>query len=120
MAAGRLDVLVERGATFKLPLVLSAGGVPINLTGYKARAHMREEYDAPTFFASFSTEDGSIQVDPLNGRVTLVAPSTVTAAITASKGVWDLELIGPDPTPLDDKVVRVLQGKVTVSPEATR
>lgn len=114
MAAGLYHVLVERGATFRLPLILSSAGVPLNLGGYKARAQMREEYDSPSAFLSFSTDDGSILVEDLTGKVTLVASAEATSGVVPDSGVWDLELVDPF-----GDVIRVLQGKVKVSPEST-
>jgi hypothetical protein len=115
MAAGKYNVLVECGATFKLTLILGAAGMPVNLTGYKARAQMREGYDAKEAFLTFTTDDGSIVFDAVAGKVTLIASAAATSAVQVDGGVWDLELVDP----LGD-VTRLLQGKVVVSPESTK
>lgn len=115
MAAGKYNALVERGATFKLTLILGSAGVPVNLTGYKARAQMREEYDSPDAFLTFTTDDGSIVFDALTGKVTLIASAAATSAVPVDGGVWDFELVDSL-----GEVTRILQGKVVVSPESTR
>lgn len=115
MAAGKYNALVERGATFKLTLILGSAGVPVNLTGYKARAQMREEYDSPDAFLTFTTDDGSIVFDALAGKATLIASAAATSAVPVDGGVWDFILEAPG-----GEVFRLVQGKVSTSLEVTR
>lgn len=113
MAAQKIDLVIEKGATFRWPLRLSAGGVPMSLTGYKARMQVRESVAAPTTVLDLSTENGAITFD--ENLVLVVASDEATELVTASRGVYDLELEYPN-----GEVDRLFEGKVTFKPSVTR
>jgi hypothetical protein len=87
----------------------------MNLGGYKARSQMREDYDSPNAFLTFTTDDGTINIDTVAGKLTMVAMDSDTSAITADSGVWDLELLAPT-----GDVYPILYGKVYIGQEVTR
>lgn len=115
MDASQYDVVVTKGSTFRLNLVLKSGLTPMDLTGFKARSQMREEYESPDAFLTFNSDDSTILLGGVDGTVKLIASDVNTAAITAESGVWDLELIDPL-----GEVQQFLYGKVTIRQEATR
>jgi hypothetical protein len=118
MPAATLNISIEQGATFRMSMVYETdvGGVmtPVNLTGYSARMQVRRAANSPTISLDLSSTAGDITLDAV-GNVVVEATPTQTAAIDIRSGVYDLELEAAD-----GRVTRLLQGKVTVSPEVTR
>lgn len=116
MAAGKYDFLIEKGAAFEPILTWKdSAGTLVNLSGYTARMHMRERYDSTTPFIILTTENGGITLGGAAGTITLYISPANTAAIAASGGVYDLELI-----PASGKTRRIFQGKIIISEEVTR
>lgn len=116
MTAAQHDITIEQGATFTLNLVWrDANNVPVNLTGYTARMQVRSSYTDPTAQLSLTTENGAIVLGGALGTIAVTASATSTDDITVRSGVYDLELQASDGT-----VTRLVQGKVTISPEVTR
>lgn len=116
MAAAPLNLTIEQGSTFRFSLTWSdTFNVPIDLTGYTARMHIRDVITNPVFLLELTTGNGRIAITPLLGKIELILSDTITAAITWTSGVYDLEIISPA-----GEVTRLVQGTVTVSPEVTR
>jgi hypothetical protein len=114
---GKLDLLIEQGATFTKSLTLvQSNGSPRDLTGYTARMQIRTALTGPVVL-ELSTENGGIIIEELAGKIHLEITAGQTAALTIRSGVYDLEMVAPGATPT---VTRLLSGKVTVSPEVTR
>ena len=115
-----------RGARFRYGTRANdtAPTVPVDLTGCVIRAYVREFVGADEVLHRFTTADGSITlddqtqlpVDGLTGRgwYTLQMSAAVSAALTWSKGVIQLEIEF-----LDGTVVRHWNGKIKVSDEVT-
>lgn len=106
---------VYRGATFSEQIEWKdESGTPVNLTGFTARMHMRETLEAADPFLTLTTENGGITLGGVAGTIELLASATQTTAITATSGVYDLELVS------GANVTRLLEGLVIISPEVTR
>lgn len=106
---------VYRGATFSEQIEWKdESGTPVNLTGFTARLHMRETLEATDPFLTLTTENGGISLGGVAGTIQLLASATQTTAITATSGVYDLELVS------GANVTRLLEGLVIISPEVTR
>lgn len=88
---------------------------PFDLTGYTARMMVRKSWEATTVNASISTASGGIDIVPLEGKVTMTIGPAVTATLTASPYVYDLELTSPTGV-----VTTVLSGKFTVLRDVSR
>jgi hypothetical protein len=111
------NFFVYRGATFSEQIEWKdENGVAIDLTGFTARMHMRDTLEATTPFLTLTTENGGIALGGVAGTVDLLASATATTAISATSGVYDLELVAGDGV----TVTRLLEGLVTISPEVTR
>jgi hypothetical protein len=117
---GIWNIVINAGATFSQRATPS--GTPWNLSGYNARATIRETYTSSSPILTLGTAAGSavISLGGTAGWVQVDIDATTTAAMGSAAGnqavqyVWDLELVnGAD-------VTRFCQGVVTVSPEATR
>lgn len=117
MTAGQYDLRIEQGATFDRLLTWTQDGVPVPLAGLSARLQVRKTVGAadPPLLALTSPDGGITLTDPGEIRLSLTAEET--AALAFASAVYDLEIVSPT-TP--ETVVRLLQGKVLVSPEVTR
>jgi hypothetical protein len=116
MAAGTLDLFVEQGSTFNYTLTLTDNvGAPIDLTGYKARMQMRRAVQAQGSLITLTTENGRIAITPLTGVIVLTIEAEATAQLNFQTAVYDLEIESAGGI-----VTRIIQGKVTLSPEVTR
>jgi hypothetical protein len=114
---GKYICYVHQGATFSKSIVWKdENGALINLTGWKARMHMRETVEAATPFLTLTTENGGITLGGAAGTISLLASAAATSAIQAKQGVYDLEMIAPDTV----TVTRLLEGRVIIDQEVTR
>jgi hypothetical protein len=107
LAAGDLDLVIEQGATYVQNFTVTDPGFVWD--GWSARAQIR----------SAPADSGELLLDlapyltVIGSAVRLAIPATVTETLTRN-GVWDLEMS------MGTTVVRILQGKVTMSLEVTR
>lgn len=112
MAAVKRDLVIEKGATFRLNLRLKDdAGLYMDLTGYVGRLQMRAtmESDVVAMDASpWITFDNQ-------GRCRVTVPHSVTTSISITQGVYDLEIESPG-----GEVDRLFKGKVKVDPNVTR
>lgn len=117
MAAAKLKLLVEQGATFRKTLTWKTGtpAAPVDLTGCTARMHIRAEVGATTTLAELTTENGGITLGGAAGTIVLLITATQTSQFAWVDGVYDLEVVFADTT-----VRRLIYGAVTTSPEVTR
>lgn len=116
MSAGYYDLLIEQGATLVKPLVWKdSTGTPVDNTGYTARLQVRPHKSSTTVIVEASTDNGYITMGGADGSILIEIPADITAAITATRGAYDLELT--DPTGV---VTRLLEGGVEISKEVTR
>lgn len=109
------DFCIPAGATFLRVIRYKADGANVNLTGYTARMQIRPTAASATTTLSLTTENGRIALGGTAGTITLSISATDTAAITAGRYVYDLELVSAGGI-----VTRLLQGVVTVSANVTR
>lgn len=112
MSAGKLDLYIEQGTTWEKTLVLTnKDGVPLNLSNSIFRGQIRATTSSNVIAASFTFT----VVNALNGTVAMSLTDTVTALIDAPRAyVYDVEMV------TNGKVIRLLEGKVKVSPEVTK
>jgi hypothetical protein len=120
------NLLIEQGSTFSRDCtVKDALGAAIDLTGYSVRGKIRVGCDSTTALAEFTC---TIKNQSTNkGQFSFGLSATTTAALPVPENTsyirvnalytFDLELVYPTP---DTTVIRILQGTVEVSPEATK
>lgn len=107
-----------QGASFHKVYVFSQGDVPLDFTGYTARAQIREAYGSESALLDLTTENGGIVITPTEGKIELLATPEQTSAVPEPSGaghVWDLELEASGGT-----VYKPFYGSVDVIQEATR
>lgn len=116
MAAGKLDLLIEQGATFRHTLTyLDSDENPIDLTDYEANMEIRSNVREDVTLAYLSTSNSKISINGVEGQIVLVIDPDETATYDWETGVYDLELVS-----LTGEITRLVYGSVTVSPEVTR
>lgn len=116
-------ITIRQGGTYDNTLELTAeNGDPLDLTGYSARAQVREGVHATEALLSLTSPivDGEgIDVDAEAGTVRILISSETTAALDFYLGVWDLELFT---TPEDESapvVIPVVDGECELKREVT-
>jgi hypothetical protein len=112
---GLLDLIVYQGATFRKLITWTAEDTLVNLTGWSARMQLRSRHTSTTVLASLTTENSKIILGGAAGTVDLNLTAAETAALTRTKGVYDLEMIDPNGV-----VIRLLEGSFTLKKEVTR
>ena len=115
MAATTYDILIEQGATYSQVITYKEAGVAINLTGYTARMQVRATLESASTVVELTTANSRIALGGAAGTITLTISATDTAALTAGRGVYDLELVSGSGI-----VTRLLQGVATISRNVTR
>ncbi len=118
MKPGKLDLTIYQGVTFKKPLTLKneKTGQAIDLTGTTLQMQLRETVDSEIVIIELNEANGrALVIDPPAGKIKLEIDYTDTELLTFKKAVYDLEMLYSDNTK-----DRLLQGKVTLSPEVTR
>lgn len=120
----KYDLEVDKGATYikhltwyepapePNPAKLQHGS-PKDLTGYKGELMVREDITDAIPQVTLNSLNGGIAI--ANGTITLRIEASATEAFIFDSGVYDLKLIAPDGT-----AVRLIEGKVKVSPDVTR
>jgi len=115
MPATTYDLLIEQGATFSQVITYKESGVAVNLTGYTARMQVRATLESASTLVELTTANSRIALGGTAGTITLTISATDTEALTAGRGVYDLELVSGSGI-----VTRLLQGVATISRNVTR
>lgn len=117
MPAATLNLEVEQGSTFDKTLTWKTSALAlINLTGYTARMQIRQKVTSPDIILSLTTENGGITLGGTLGTIRIFITAVQTAGILVKSASYDLELVRT----VDGYVTRLVEGKVTISPEVTR
>lgn len=107
MSAGKLNLVIEQGATFNRPIELKDGeDNPIDLTGASISALAKEKLsDRDVLFAFTATI-----TDAVSGKFKFGLTADETTALEINSGVYDIDITYPSGV-----VDRLLQGTITVS-----
>ena len=115
MPAATYNIKIEQGATFELTATYTdSAGAAIDITGYSARMQVRRTKNSSTTLLDLTSVSG-ITITGASGLLEIVASATLTAAITGTVGVYDLEIESAGGV-----VTRLLEGAVEISKEVTR
>lgn len=119
MAAFKVKLVIDRGATFRKRMVwkqvVGTVNVPVDLTGYTARMQMRSDFDSAVILGTMTTENGGITLGGATGTIDLYISHTDTSGYSWENCVYDIEFIAPN-----TDVIRKIKGTVSVTPEVTR
>jgi hypothetical protein len=114
MTAATKNLIIEQKATFKKRLVYRDKlKKPINLTGFSARMQIRDT--AGALLNDLSTDNGKIVLGGTAGTIDITVSASDTSVMTFASALYDLKLIAADGTQM-----RLMQGKVTLSPGQTQ
>lgn len=115
MASFKVNLQMDQGGSFAKTVTWKPAGVPADLTGCTALAHVRGQINAAVVLHTFSTELGNLILGGTAGTIELVMQDEETAAATWKAGVYDLMILFPDGTKR-----RLMNGTVTITPGVTR
>jgi hypothetical protein len=123
VAAGKVDLHVEQGATLTKRFIKKRNGVPDDLTGYTAKMQIRPEYGSDDILITLTSDAGTSNITLGGTAGTIVirigADKTSDFEVPADGGklgVYDLALIDPNDA---TEVVRILRGVVFIEPFVT-
>ena len=103
------NLLIDQGTTFSIVVnMTNPDGTEKDLTNYTPTAHIRKSYYSNTYTAF------TVAKDNLEGEITISLTATQTSALKAGRYVYDVEILS------NVETLRVLEGIITVTPEATR
>lgn len=106
------NLAIDQGTTYEVTIIVNDNsGTARDLSGYTARSQMRRSY-----YTNSNTEFTVTIDNPTGGEVDLSLTSTQTANLKAGRYVYDVELVNSNTTAVE----RIVEGIVTVYPEATR
>ena len=112
MAVYAANIVIEQGYDFYTNFELedAANNQPKNLVGYGVTAQVRKTYSS-TNSVSFASSIANAS----NGVISISLTSTQTSALKPGRYVYDVELVSNTLT-----VERIVEGIVTIYPEATK
>lgn len=73
-------------------------GVPVDLTGWSARLHVRSEPDSATTLIAATSDNGGITLDGA-GHIDVALDAADTADLEPGTAAWDLVLVNPSSEP---------------------
>ena len=112
MPAAKLNMTIEQGTTWSKGLELNRpDGSALDLTGHSFRGQMRATFGSADPAATFTCGI----VEAAAGTVSIALDENTTTGIPAGSYVYDIEMVKPDGT-----VIRLMEGKIQVTPEVTR
>lgn len=101
---------IQQGSTFSRNMtIVDSDKLPLNLTSYTLTGQLRKNYNSVEFVA-FTI----IVTNAASGKITISLNSTITNNLLFPKYVYDVEVSG------NGNVYRILEGVITISPNATR
>ena len=109
MAAGTYNLSIEQGTSWSIQLqVDQPSGTDVDLTGYTFQGRLaKSDYD------DSPVDMTAILTDATAGTFTLALSSSQTSALDSTiEYVWDVDMTSSGGT-----TTRLLQGRVTISPE---
>ncbi len=110
------DIIADQGATFLRTISLkSSKKLPVALTNYTGRMHIRETVTSTDIIEAQTTANGRITINAAAGTVTILIPPADMEEILPGTYVYDIELESPE-----GEVARIVHGKFTVRAEVTR
>lgn len=105
------NLYIDQGTTYSVTItVTNDAGTARNLTGYSARSQLRK-----SFYTTSNTAFTVAINNPSEGEIDLTLTASQTANIKAGRYVYDVELVSNTST-----VERIVEGIITVYPEATK
>lgn len=103
---------IDQGTTFSVTFTVNDDtGTARDLSAFTARSQMRRSY-----FTSANTSFTVSIANPLDGEVDLEMSANVTTTLKPGRYVYDVELVSNNTATVE----RIVEGIVTIFPEATK
>ena len=111
-----LDLYIEQGATFMIPIVYKENDLPVDLTGATVQSQFRERINSAVALLDLSSvPDGGLVITPLEGKIVMTITDEQTKDLKAYKGVWDMLITFPS-----GEKFRILKGEWELDRGVTR
>ena len=122
MKPQRFDFEVYQGDTFQFDLILKAGDVPVDLTGWTVKAQIKNYGD--NTLAATPALDTTIAADPTLGKIVIKLSDTGTSALAPTAIATDGMAVGEykydvQATDSYGNVRTFIGGKITVTEDVT-
>jgi hypothetical protein len=112
----QLDLLIEQGATFSIPIVYKEDTLPVDLTGATVHCQFREKINSPLALLNLSSGvNGGLVVTALEGKIVMTITGAQTDVMKIWTGVWDMVITFPS-----GEKFRILKGQWTLDRGVTR
>lgn len=111
---GTYDLCIPKGNSWRQSIVWRAAGVPVDLTGIRAKMQVRYYPEAPLPLVELSTENDRIQINALAGEIKLALAPDTTQGLPVGSFVYDLRTISAG-----GFVLFILRGVCNVLPSVT-
>ncbi len=109
------NITINQGENYDLTATLTnTNGTPVNISGYALRGKVRYSYGSTGILVNLEPS----VVNATGGVINFTLTPEETAALPITVAVYDIERYVSGQSP-ETVVSRVLQGSVTVTPEAT-
>lgn len=117
MTAGKYDFVMEQGSVYGQSFqYLDDNNSPVDLTGFTAKMQIRASYDTVVLL-ELNTTDATLTIDGVNGVITANVDADITALLTFTDAIYDLELY---PAGNESVAFKILYGDVSLRKEVTQ
>jgi cell division protein YceG involved in septum cleavage len=121
MAAGQHDIIIDKGATFKMTLTVKEGGAVKNLSSYSIRGKLKSSMQITAGSFGFDFTDTTAD-NKNNGTIQMKLAHNVQNGLNGyldpGTYFYDVEIFtGSEGS--ETEVTRLIQGKATVRDEVT-
>lgn len=110
--SAKYNLICDQATTFNFQFVIKNDDIPWNLTNYTGIMTVKPFTNSTTTTLLASTDNGSMVLDSVNGRITVTFTDEQTNIIP-NRYVYDLVLNS------ESEVTRILEGKFIVTPGVT-
>ena len=115
MSAGKYNLDIEAGATFRRTITYTAANdEPVDLFGALIRMQIKDNHLSETAAISLSVSSGITITEPEDGEFVIEITAAQTESIPFRQGVYDIEIEYTEGT-----VERILEGRVKITPQVT-
>jgi hypothetical protein len=96
--AGVASFVMNNNGDFNQPITVSAGGVPMDFTGYEAKMSIGDQRPPTVIYHTLNSTGMNPEItfpSPTMGHILLALPESVTHTFTFTNAVYDLILMPP-------------------------
>lgn len=105
------NIFIDAGTDYSSIITVdSAGGAPLNLSGYTVKSQLRKSYSSSTAYDFTATVFNATA-----GQIQLAMTATQTEAVPPGRWLYDVEI-----TSSGGQRRRIVEGIVTVTPQITQ